>query len=148
MFFHLGHIFLSQCTCYVVRGQRRRYLPGSGNPLCCCCGTICGGGTRKGTMPLAQLSADFQSLPPLPTSKLVPSGAVFQMSGFVYVLEHTQIHPPVNQHLKRHNLFTGSEGSDGKWGESRASGTVPSLTPSLYTVPQHSDVSCPTLLNS
>ena len=33
-----------------------------------------------------QLSADFQSLPPLLTSKLGPSGADSQVGGFVYVL--------------------------------------------------------------
>ena len=37
-------------------------------------------------MPLAQLSASFQSLPLLPTSKLGPSGADFWVGGFVYVL--------------------------------------------------------------
>ena len=38
-------------------------------------------------MPLAQLSAGFQSLLLLPTSKLGPSGADSQVGGFVYVLE-------------------------------------------------------------
>ena len=38
-------------------------------------------------MPLAQLSAGFQSLPPLPTSKLGPSGADSWVGEFVYVLE-------------------------------------------------------------
>ena len=37
-------------------------------------------------MLLVQLSAGFQSLPLLPTSKLGPSGADSQMGGFVYVL--------------------------------------------------------------
>ena len=33
------------------------------------------------------------------------------------VLEHTQAHPPANQHLmKGHNPLVGSEGSEGKWG--------------------------------
>ena len=36
---------------------------------------MCGEGIQEGTMPLALLSAGFQSLPPLPTSKLGPSGA-------------------------------------------------------------------------
>ena len=40
-----------------------------------CCGAVCGGGVREGTELLAQLWAGFQSLPPLPTSKLGPSGA-------------------------------------------------------------------------
>ena len=38
-------------------------------------------------MPFALLSASFQSLPPLPTIKLGPSGADSQMGGFVYILE-------------------------------------------------------------
>ena len=37
-------------------------------------------------MPLAQLSAGFQSLPLLPTSKLGPSGADSQVGGFMYIL--------------------------------------------------------------
>ena len=37
-------------------------------------------------MPLAPLSAGFQSLPLLPTSKLGPSGADSQVGRFVYVL--------------------------------------------------------------
>ena len=42
---------------------------------------------RKGTMPLPQLSASLQSLPPLPTSKSGPSGAHSQEGGFVYALD-------------------------------------------------------------
>ena len=37
-------------------------------------------------MALAELSAGFQSLPPLPTSKLGPSGADSQVGGLVYIL--------------------------------------------------------------
>ena len=37
-------------------------------------------------MPLGQYSVGFQSLLPLPTSKLGPSGADSQVGGFVYVL--------------------------------------------------------------
>ena len=37
-------------------------------------------------MPLAWLSAGFQPLPPLPTSKLGPSGADSRVGGFVYIL--------------------------------------------------------------
>ena len=48
--------------------------------------TVCGGGVRQGTMPLVQLSAGFQSLPQLPTSKLGSSGADSQVGGFVYIL--------------------------------------------------------------
>ena len=39
-------------------------------------------------MVLSLLSASFQSLPPLPTSKLGPSGADSCVGGFVYVLGH------------------------------------------------------------
>ena len=48
-----------------------------------CYGTACGRGVLEGTMLLAQLSADFQSLPLLPTSKLGRSGADSQVGGFV-----------------------------------------------------------------
>ena len=37
-------------------------------------------------MLLVQLSASFQSLPKLPTSKLCPSGADSQVGGLVYAL--------------------------------------------------------------
>ena len=37
-------------------------------------------------MEVAPLSVSFQSLPPLPTSKLGPSGADSQVGGVVYVL--------------------------------------------------------------
>ena len=50
------------------------------------CGAVYGGGVREGTMLLAQLSPRFQSLPPLPTSELGPSGADSQVGGFVYIL--------------------------------------------------------------
>ena len=45
------------------------------------------------------------------------------------VLEHTQAHPPGNQYLKGHNLLVASEGSDRKWGESRASWTAALFSP-------------------
>ena len=51
-----------------------------------CCDAVCGGGVQEGTMTLDLLSAGFQSLPPLPTIKLGPSGAESQVGGFVYVL--------------------------------------------------------------
>ena len=38
------------------------------------CGAVCGGGFREGTVPLAWLLADFQSLPPPLTRELYPSG--------------------------------------------------------------------------
>ena len=49
-------------------------------------GTVCGGGVQEGTMLLAQLSAVFQSLPPLLTSILGLSGADSSVGVFVYVL--------------------------------------------------------------
>ena len=50
------------------------------------CGAVCGGGVREGTVLVAQFLAGFRSLLLLPTSKLDPSGADYQVSGFVYVL--------------------------------------------------------------
>ena len=58
----------------------------AGQPMSLRCDPVCGGGVREGTMLLAQLSTSFQSLPPLPTSKLGPSGADSQVGGFVYIL--------------------------------------------------------------
>ena len=46
------------------------------------------------------------------------------------------------------NLIVGSGGSDWKAAESWASSVVLSLTPPPHTVSQHSDVSCPTLVNT
>ena len=50
------------------------------------CDAICGGKVREGTVLLAELLAGFESLPPLPTSKLGPSGADSNVGEFVYVL--------------------------------------------------------------
>ena len=50
-------------------------------------GAVHGRGVQKGRMPLAGLSVpSFQSLPPLPTSKLGSSGADSQVGDFVYIL--------------------------------------------------------------
>ena len=57
-----------------------------GQPTMLHCGTVSGGGVQEGTMPLAWLLAGFQSLPPLPTSKLGPSGADSRVDGFAYIL--------------------------------------------------------------
>ena len=57
-----------------------------GQPTWLCCDAICGEGVREGTVQLAPLSAGFQSLPLLPTSKLGPSGADSQVGGLVYIL--------------------------------------------------------------
>ena len=51
-----------------------------------CCDTVCGWGVWEGTMPFVWLSASLQSLPPLPTSKLGPSGADSWVGWFVYIL--------------------------------------------------------------
>ena len=51
------------------------------------CDTVCGGGVPEGTMALAPLSASFQSLSLLPTSKLSPSGAHSQVGGFASLVE-------------------------------------------------------------
>ena len=58
----------------------------AGQPTLLCCDAVCGGGFREGTMLLTQLSAGFQSLPLLPTSKLGPSGPDSWVGGFVYIL--------------------------------------------------------------
>ena len=50
------------------------------------CDTVCGEAVQERTMVLAPLSAGFQSLPPLPTSKVGLSGADSWVGGFVYVL--------------------------------------------------------------
>ena len=47
---------------------------------------VCRGGVQEGRMSVAQLSAGFQSLPLLPTSKLGPSGADSPVAGFMYVI--------------------------------------------------------------
>ena len=47
---------------------------------------VCGGRVQEGAMVLAPLSASFQSLPPLPTIKLGPSGADSQVGGLVHAL--------------------------------------------------------------
>ena len=52
------------------------------------CGAVGRGGIRERMMLLVWFLADFQSFPPLPISKLGPSGADSQMGGFVYVLGH------------------------------------------------------------
>ena len=60
---------------------------GAGQPtLLLGCGPVCERGAREGTIPLGCLFAGFQPLLLLPTSKLGPSGANFQVSGFGCVL--------------------------------------------------------------
>ena len=77
--------FLSQHTCYIVR-IRDLGIHQARQPTSLCCSAVCGGGVREGTMRLAPLSAGFQSLPPIPTSKVGSSGADCQVGGLVYVL--------------------------------------------------------------
>ena len=73
--FHLCHVFLPRCSCYVVRGRALGIHPGGATHFSALWHCMWGGEVREGTMSLAQLSAGFQSLPLLPTSKLGPSGA-------------------------------------------------------------------------
>ena len=58
----------------------------AGQPTLLPCDAVCGGGVQEGALALAPLSAGFQSLLLLPTSKLGPSGADAQVGGFVYIL--------------------------------------------------------------
>ena len=73
------------CTCYMVRGRSLVVLQGRTSHVAGL-GTVCGGEVREGTVPLALLSASFQSLLPLHTNKLDSSGADSPMGGFVYIL--------------------------------------------------------------
>ena len=82
----MGHILLSWCTCYVVRGRALGVHHGRATHSRCVLELMWGRGPR-GNSALAQLSADFQSLPPLPTIKLGTSGADSRVDGLVYVLE-------------------------------------------------------------
>ena len=57
-----------------------------GQPTSLCHGAVCGERVREGTLPLVQLSADFQSLPAPPTNKLGTSGADSWVNGLMYIL--------------------------------------------------------------
>ena len=86
LFFHLGHFFfLSRCACY-IKGQSLRCSLGRGKAGCCTGMLYVGKGSDRGIVPFVQLSASFQLLPPLPTSKLGPSGAYSRVGGLVYNL--------------------------------------------------------------
>ena len=61
----------------------------AGQPMSLRYGAVCGGGVREGTLLLAQLSAGFQSLPLLPTSKLGPTGDDSRVGGCVCVHSRT-----------------------------------------------------------
>ena len=82
LFFHLGlfFFFLSWQACYIVKGRVLGIHQGTATYITVR-GAVCGG-----TMRPTQLSASFQSPPPLPTSKFGPSGAYFHVGGFVYLL--------------------------------------------------------------
>ena len=71
-------VCVSWCACY-IKGRSLRWSPRWGD-------AVCGGWVQEGAVVLAPLSAGFQSLPPLPTSKLGPSGANSWVGGFVYIL--------------------------------------------------------------
>ena len=58
----------------------------AGQPLSLYCDVVCGGRVQQGAMPFALLSASFQSLPLLPTSKLDSSGADSLVGGLVHAL--------------------------------------------------------------
>ena len=85
LFFQLGRNFLSQCTCYIVRGEAFGICQDRDIQVTALWCWVWGG-FWEGTMLLARLSAGFESLFPLPTSKLGPSGADSQVGGIVYVL--------------------------------------------------------------
>ena len=58
-----------------------------GQPMSLPWGAVCGEGVQEGTVLLVHLSAGFQSLLPLPTSKFGLSGADSWVDRFVYNLE-------------------------------------------------------------
>ena len=57
-----------------------------GQPTVLRCGAIGGGEVQEGTMPLVQLLAGLQSLPPLATNKLGHSVADSHVGRCVYIL--------------------------------------------------------------
>ena len=72
-------------ACYNVKGGDPGVHQGGATQVTVCT-AVCGGGVQEGLMLLARLSVGFQSLPSLPSSKLVPSGADSHVGVFVYVL--------------------------------------------------------------
>ena len=64
------------------------------------------------------------------------------------VLEHTQTHPPGNHHQRSPVfLWVVGEVSESRVRAKQAA-LVPSLTPPPHTVPQHSNVGHPALVNT
>ena len=58
----------------------------AGQPMSLHCDAVCWGGDLEVTVSLATLSAGCQSLPPLSTIKLGPSGADSWVGGLVCIL--------------------------------------------------------------
>ena len=86
MFFHLGHISLSQCTCYFVRGRALGNQGGATHVAATHVVVLyVGEGSEREQCYLLSFHG-FQSLPLEPTSKLGPSCADSQVCGLVYVL--------------------------------------------------------------
>ena len=78
-------IFLVSTHLSRSKGQSLRCSQGGATHVAALWHTMWGR-VLEGTIPLALLSAGFQSLPLLPTSKLGPSDADSKVGGFVYVL--------------------------------------------------------------
>ena len=106
-------------------------------------GAVCGGGVREGTLLLAQLSAGFQSLPLLPTSKLGPTGDDSRVGGCVCVHSRTLWVSPMNSpeagsfshHCNPHR-FLQPEVFETLFQHTGTLGSMislPSVPPSLYT---------------
>ena len=70
-----------------------------GQPLLLRYGVVCGGRVWEGTVQLAWLSTGFQSLPPLATSKLGPSGAD-SPGGWICLCFRTLWVSPVNSPVR------------------------------------------------
>ena len=78
-------VFLCLGTFVSCKGRSHRYSPGGATHFAALWHCM-GGGVPEGTVSLLWLSPHFQSLLPLPTSKLGPSGADSRVGGLVYIL--------------------------------------------------------------
>ena len=76
------------------KGWKLRCSPGRGNPRGCVVVLYMGEGSKREQCRL------LRSLPPLPTSKLGPSGADSRVGGFVYVHSRTLWASPVNSPVR------------------------------------------------
>ena len=84
-YFHLGHIFLTQCSWYIARGGALGvHQDGATHiaSLCCCMWGRGPRGNSAACLTLGQLSVTSPT-----TSKLDPFGANSQVGGLVYVLQ-------------------------------------------------------------